>query len=202
MMGKLFVGEADCQNKYYKFIQTKKKYADGKEFPIDEIVEASRPVNLEAENPIDMGGFCVSIYENAFRWVVRGDTLCEVLIPEGEKIYTTGSDNGIYIAQKIILTNPKKVDDEFAMQLYLNSKLPEKSYFLAMTACAICGYIKTALQVCLDKVNSENVEIAITELDDFCKRRMEEKYIENASEIETIKILRNKLLEIKKENPN
>ena len=140
-----------------------------------------------------MGGFCISSYEYIFRWLIRGDTLCEVKIPEDTKIYKTVSDNGIYIADKIILTNPKKIDDDFAMELYRKSTLPEISYFKAMTACAICGYINTALKVCEDKVNKENVYIAISEFEDFCKRRNDEKYINEPLAIESVKILYDRL---------
>ena len=38
-------------------------------------------------------------------------------------------------------------DDNLAMELYKNSNLSEKLYFKAMTACAICGYIKTVSKV-------------------------------------------------------
>ena len=102
----------------------------------------------------------------------------------------------IYIAEKMILTNPRKVDDKFAMELYLNSTLPEISYFKAMTACAICGYINTAMKVCEDKVNKENVDIAITELEDFCTRRGQEKNIDNALANESLKKIYDRLKEI------
>ena len=88
------------------------------------------------------------------------------------------------------------------MELYLNSTLPEISYFKAMTACAICGYINTALKVCEDKVNKENVDIAISELENFCKRREEENYITNILAIESIKMLYDKLKQIKNMNNN
>ena len=71
-----------------------------------------------------------------------------------------------------------------------------------MTACAICGYMNTALKVCEDKVNKDNVDIAITELDEFCKRRNEEKFIEDMSAINSVKILKNKLLDIKGNKKN
>ena len=144
-----------------------------------------------------MGGFCVSTFDYIFRWLIRGDTLCEVIIPENEKIYKTVSENGIYIAEKIILTNPTKIDDDFATELYLKSNLPEVSYFKAMTACAICGYIKTALKVCEDKVNKDNVDTVIIELEEFCKRRNDEKFIEDMSAISSVQILKNRLLNIK-----
>lgn len=197
MLGKLFECEADKNKKYYRVIQTIKEYNDGKRFPIDEVVIATKKVNLNATEPVEMGGFCISTYEYIFRWLIRGDTLCEVKIPEDSKIYKTGSENGIYISDKIILTNPRKIDDNFAMQLYLKSTLPEKSYFKAMTAVAICGYMDTALKVCEDKVNKENVNIAIYELEEFCKRRKQEHMITDPSAIERINILLNKLKDIR-----
>lgn len=145
------------------------------------------------------GVFCVSTYDCVFRWLIRGDTLCEVTIPENEKIYRTTSKNGIYIAEKIILKNPQKINDTFAMKLYLSSKLPEESYFKAMTACAICGYLNTANRVFKDKVNKDNVDFAISEMEEFCKRRAEEKnYIEDYLKIESVKTLYNRLKQVQK----
>lgn len=197
MLGKFFECEADKNIKFYRVIQTVKEYSDGRRFPIDEIVIADKKINFNAEQQIDMGGFCVSTFNYIFRWLIRGDTLCEVIIPENEKIYKTVSENGIYIAEKIILINPTKIDDDFATELYLKSNLPEVSYFKAMTACAICGYIKTALKVCEDKVNKDNVDTAIIELEEFCKRRNDEKFIEDISAISSVQILKNRLLDIK-----
>ena len=197
MLGKFFECEADKNNKYYRVIQTVKEYSDGRRFPINEVVISDQKIDLETTDRTKMGGFCISTYEYIFRWLIRGDTLCEVKIPEDSKIYKTVSENGIYIAEKIILTNPIKIDDNFAMELYLNSTLPEISYFKAMTACAICGYINTALKVCDDKVNKSNVDIAVSELEDFCKRREKENFINDALSIKSIKILHGKLKQIK-----
>ena len=193
MLGEFFECEANKNDKYYRVIQTIKEYSDGRRFPLNEIVVADNKVDLNAIDRTKMGGFCISSYEYIFRWLIRGDTLCEVKIPEDTKIYKTVSDNGIYIADKIILTNPKKIDDDFAMELYRKSTLPEISYFKAMTAYAICGYINTALKVCEDKVNKENVYIAISEFEDFCKRRNDEKYINEPLAIESVKILYDRL---------
>lgn len=81
--------------------------------------------------------------------------------------------------------------------MYLKSNLPEVSYFKAMTACAICDYIKTALKVCEDKVNKDNFDTAIIELENFCTRRNNENFLEDVEAIENVKLLRNHLLEIK-----
>ncbi len=61
------------------------------------------------------------------------------------------------------------------MKLYLQSKLLDIEYFKTMTACAICGYINTAFKVCDDKVNEENIDKAILELERFCQRRKKRK---------------------------
>lgn len=197
MIGKLFECEADKNRKYYRVIQRIKEYKDGKKFPIDEVVLADKKIDLNATESKEMGGFCVSIYNYSFRWLIRGDTLCEVIIPPDSEFYKTVSENQVYVCNKMILTNPKKIDDEFALELYKASTLNEKSYFIAMTACAICGYINTALKVCEDRVNNQNVNNAITEFENFCKRREEEKYIKNPLEIENVNILYNKLKDIK-----
>lgn len=85
MLGKLFECEADKNKKYYRVIQTINEYKDGKKFPIDEVVIADKEIDLNATESIQMGGFCVSTYNYAFRWLIRGDTLCEVIIPEDSK---------------------------------------------------------------------------------------------------------------------
>ena len=95
-----------------------------------------------------------------------------------------------------ICEGPKKIDDNFAMELYKVSTLNEISYFRAMTACAICGYINTALKVFEDKVNIQNISVAIPEFEGFCKRREEEHYGKNILEIESVKIIYNKLKEL------
>ena len=196
MLGKFFECEADKTDKYYRVIQTLKEYPDGRRFPIGKIVTSDKKINLNAQEQNDIGGFCISTYNYIFRWLIRGDTLCKVTIPDKEKIYKTTSKNGIYIAEKIILSEPKKINDDLAKELYMHSKLPKESYFKAMTACAICGYINTAIKVCEDKVNKENVDFAISEFESFCQRRKEEKYIDDFFAIKFVHILYNKLKQI------
>ena len=197
MLGKFFECEADRNKKYYRVIQTIKEYDDGRRFPIDKLVESDNKVDLNATMKSEIGGFCISTYEYIFRWLIRGDTLCEVKIPKDTTIYKTVSENGIYVSEKIILTNPQIINDNFAMKLYEKSKLPEISYFKAMTACAICGYINTALKVCEDKVNKKNVDIAISELENFCLRRKDENYENDFLKENNVKKIYDKLLEIK-----
>ena len=57
----------------------------------------------------------------------------------------------------------------------------------------IKNYEKTAIKVFEDKVTKENINIAINEFEEFCKRREEETLAENVFELETVKNIRNKL---------
>ena len=186
--------ETNNRDIYYKIIQMSSKYRDGRSFPIDEVVIADKKINLNAEVSEEMGGFCISDYDHIFRWIIRGDSLCDVRIPEDTKIYKTGSENGIYIADRIILSNPIKLDDNLVMELYINSKLPEISYFRALAACCIKGYVKTAEKVLQEKINESNKTIALQEFEGFCKRREEEYNIDTFS----LEIVKNILSKLKK----
>lgn len=89
------------------------------------------------------------------------------------------SPHGVFRSNKIILNNPRNVTDEIAMELYLKSELPEKSYFKAMAGCCVRGYINTALKIFEDKVNRKNIESAISEFEDFCKPNEAQYFDEN-----------------------
>ena len=56
-----------------------------------------------------------------------------------------------------------------AMELYYKSNLPEKSYFKAMSGCAVRGYTKTVERIIKDKINKNNIDLALSEVNDFLK---------------------------------
>ena len=62
--------------------------------------------------------------------------------------------------------------------------------------------LKELLKVLEDRVNSENIDAAIAEFEDFCKRKEEENYINNCFEIETVKVVYDKLKNIKMQKNN
>lgn len=184
--------EVDKNLKYYKITQLNTQYRNGKQFNENVVAVSEKEVNLDAKDNTEIGGFCISDYKHIFRWVIRGNYLCEVQIPDDTKIYKAESENGIYVSNKIILVNPIKMSDEVAMKLYLSSELPEISYIRAMAACCIQGYVKTAEKVFQDKINKNNCELAFFEFESFCKRR-EEEYKIKVFEIEHIKLFLNKI---------
>lgn len=123
--------------------------------------------NPKAENGRDFGGFNYASEECILRWLHRGDTLYDVEIPEdAENIKVEGATT-IYRTNKIILKNPRPVDDEMALYFYKISSIPEKSYYKALGAVSNMNYKNTALTILKDKVNKDNIDIVLEEWNDF-----------------------------------
>lgn len=161
------------KEKYLKVMFSNKSKANGigLEYKIGE-VNTAKIWNPKDLDPKKMGGFNFSTESKILRWLVRGDTMYDVIIPEDAEIIDCPNESaphGVFRTNKIIINNPRIITDEMAMELYYKSDLPEKSYFKAMAGCAVRGYINTAKQILKDKVNKSNVEIALIEFMDFCR---------------------------------
>ena len=123
--------------------------------------------NPKATNGKDFGGFNYCSEECILRWLHRGDTIYDVEIPaDAENIRLDGATT-IYRTNKIIISNPRKVDDELALHFYKISKIPEKSYYKALGVVSIMNYKKTAYAIFRDKVNKNNIDIVLEEWNDF-----------------------------------
>ena len=136
------------------------------EYKIGE-VNVANTWNPKAERGREFGGFNYATEDCILRWLHRGDTLYDVEIPkDAENIKLEGATT-IYRCNKIILTNPRKVTDEMAMEFYKKSNIPEKSYYKALGAVALMNYKNTALAILRDKVNKNNIDIVLEEWNDF-----------------------------------
>lgn len=145
------------------------KAGNGFEYKLDEVNETDN-WHPETNDAKDIGGFNFSVEEKILRWLIRGDTLYDVIIPKGTEVYDCGSPSaphGVFRSNKIIITNPRSVTDDMAMRFYRKSILPEKSYYKAMAGCAIRGYMNVAIQIFKDRINEENVNVAFEEFKDF-----------------------------------
>ena len=138
-------------------------------YKIDD-VNISNIWNPKSDDPKEMGGFNFSTESKVFRWLVRGDTIYDVIIPDDAEVINCESEaapNGVFRTNKIIITNPRIVTDELALELYKKSDLPEKSYYKAMAGCAVRGYEKTVYTIINDRVNKDNIEDVLSEVIDF-----------------------------------
>ncbi len=133
-------------------------------------VNIAKTWNKEAKDSKEMGGFNFSTEDKILRWLIRGDTLYDVEIPSDAEVVEVDSvsaPHGVFRTNKIIIKNPKIVTDEIAMELYKKSNLPEKSYYKSLAGCAIRGYKNTCLKIIEDKINKDNIDIVLEEINDF-----------------------------------
>lgn len=187
-------------NKYCKVMFGQTSGANNRlEYKIGE-VNIAEYWNLNEMEPQKMGGFNFSTENKILRWLVRGDVIYDVVIPKDAEVIdctSISAPHGVFRSNKIIICNPRQVTDDMAMELYRKSELPEKSYFKAMAGCAVRGYLSTAIKILEDKVNSDNVEIAISEFEDFIKPKEQEKFSIDSIKSEFIRVLYEKLLKYK-----
>ncbi len=140
-------------------------------YKLDE-VNVAELWNKNASEPKEMGGFNYSTYDMVFRWLVRGDTIYDVEIPNDAEVVCIDSPSapgGVFRTNKIILSIPRIVDDNMALELYKCSKLPEKSYYKALAGCMIRWYRNTCLELINDRINKDNIDLVLSEISDFVK---------------------------------
>ena len=154
-------------SKYVKVMFGKISGADSRlEYKINEFNVASI-WNPNADNPKDMGGFNISTEDKILRWLVRGDIIYDVEIPNDAELVIVDYDNGVYRTNKMLIKNPKIMTDEIAHNFYLKSTLPEKAYYKSLAGCAIRGYRNTCLKIIEDKINKNNIDLVLSEWHDF-----------------------------------
>ena len=153
--------------KYIRLVDGTKSNAADFEFKINE-VNTSKIWNPNTYDPKEMGGFNFSTEEKILRWIHRGDTVYDVEIPPSAEVIDCPSINcphGIFRTNKIIITNPKKLTEEMAMDYYKKSELPENTYFQCIVVMLYKNYINVAKKIIEDKVNKENIENCIKEFE-------------------------------------
>ena len=146
-------------------------HRDNQKFEIGKVITCDTwdPYNTDWDK---RGGFNFTNEECALRWMSRGDTLYEVEIPSDGEIVNVKNDKtpgGIIVANKIILKNPVPISEELLMNFYKKSKLPQTTYFECIGLLASRGYYDIALKIIKDKVNMDNIDLALEEFNSSIK---------------------------------
>jgi hypothetical protein len=138
-------------------------------FKIDEVNIA--PVwNPSANNSVEFGGFNFTNEENVLRWLIRGDTLYDVIIPEDAEVVRVenkNTPNAVWRTNKIIVTNPRKVTDDMCLELFKISNMPLKTYYQVLAILAGKGFYNTCLEIIHTKINNDNIDECINEFLEF-----------------------------------
>lgn len=159
--------------KYVKVVDGKKSNAGDYQYKIDELNIADL-WNPKANSPKEMGGFNFSIEEKILRFIFRGDTIYDVIIPEGTEIIEVEHPNvphGVFRSNKIILTNPRKITEEMVIDIYKKSILPEKTYYQCLVTLLYKNYVNAAIYIINDRINKNNVQSAIAEFENFISNK-------------------------------
>lgn len=180
--------------KYVRVMDGLKSNAGGFEYKLGEVNIANN-WNPSAKNGKDFGGFNYASEECILRWLHRGTYLYDVTIPEDAENIKLEGATVIYRTNKIIISNPRKVDDDMALHFYKISNIPEKSYYKALAAVSVKEYKNTALAILNDKVNKDNIDEVLEDWNDFINHK--EK---NDRKCPTVDLIEKKLYEIKNSN--
>ena len=176
-------------NKYVRVMDGLKSNAGGFEYKIDDVNVANNWNPNETE-PDKVGGFNFGTEDKILRWLHRGDTIYDVVIPKDAEIITVSEEKGVYRSNKIIVTNPRKITDELVLELYKKCTLSDKIIADTLMTLIWRDRIEAAKYIIIDRVNKNNINEILEEFEKYAGE-------ENLA-YEKTKIIHNMLKEIKK----
>ena len=151
--------------KYVRVMDGVKSNAGGFDYKIDEVNIANN-WNPKADNPEEFGGFNFGIEDKIFRWLHRGDTLYDVIIPEDAEVVKVDEEKGVYRSNKIIVTNPRHITDDMVLKLYSINTLSNKVIAQCLLTLIWKNRLEISKYIVNDRVNSNNAKEI---LDEFIK---------------------------------
>lgn len=158
-----------------------RSHTSGYQFQIGDVNVASF-WNPTSDNHKDFGGFYFSTEEKVLRWIHRGDTLYDVELPEDAEwveVNHENDHNGVFITNKIIVTNPRKITDELVIELYKKSSFSEKKYYQCLVTLLYRKYFGAVKYIIKDRINENNINEAIDEFERYISKDTDEFNYDN-----------------------
>ena len=153
-------------NKYVRVMDGLKSNAGGFEYKLDEI-NVTTNWNPKAETPEDFGGFNFGTEDKILRWLHRGDTIYDVIIPSDAEVVLCNEEKGIYRSNKIIVTNPRKITDDIVIDLYKKITLSNKVLAQCLVTLLWKDRKEISKYIINDRVNKNNIDEFLTEFIDY-----------------------------------
>lgn len=179
--------------KYVRVMDKNTSNANGYEFKINEI-NVSDIWNPSENSPEKMGGFNFSTEDKVLRWLHRGDTIYDVVIPKDAEVVELDSPScphGVFRANKIIVQNPREITEDMVIDLYKKSDLPEETYYKCLVILLYRKHISAVKYIINDRINKDNINEAIKEFENYIsdgKKFKHEDLWDDAKEIYDILI--------------
>ena len=169
--------------KYVRVMDGIKSNAGGFEYKLDE-VNIAKLWNPNTMEPDKMGGFNFGTEDKILRWLHRGDTIYDVIIPDDAEVILCDENKGVYRANKIIVSNPRKLTDNLVMDLYKKTTLWNKILADCLVTLIWKDRIEISKYIINDMINKNNVDEFYTEFinysskNDFENDELKAKYKE------------------------
>ena len=163
--------------KFVKVMDGNRSNAGGFEYKLDEIMISDNWNPMETE-PEKMGGFNFGTEDKILRWLHRGNTIYDIIIPDDAEIVLCNEEKGIWRANKIIITNPKIITDEVVIELYKKTTLTNKILAQCLQTLIWKNRIEISKYIIIDRVNKENVDEFINEFETYTKKSEKFNYYE------------------------
>lgn len=163
--------------KYVRVMDENKSNAGGFEYKIGEI-NFSNYWNAKETESKKIGGFNFSTEDKILRWIHRGDTLYDVIIPEDAEVILCDEEKGIFVTNKIKVINPRKLTDEMIIELYKKTTLSNKIIAQCLQILLWKNKMEISKYIIKDRVNNENVDEFIAEFEKYTKKNEKFNYEE------------------------
>ena len=148
--------------KFVRVMDGLKSNAGGFDYKINEVNIAKKwnPTNSDAE---EMGGFNFGTEDKILRWLHRGNTIYDVIIPADAEVILVDEEKGIYRANKIIVTNPRTITDDIFLDLYKKNTLSDKIIAQCLMTLIWKNRLEISKYIIKDRVNLDNVNEILEE---------------------------------------
>ena len=148
--------------KYVRVMDGLKSNAGGFNYKLDE-VNISEKWDTSTSDPEKMGGFNFGTEDKILRWLHRGDTIYDVIVPEEAEVILCDEEKGIYRSNKIIVTNPRTITDELVLELYKKTTLSDKIIAQCLVTLLWKKRKEISKFIINDRVNKDNVDDILNE---------------------------------------
>ena len=148
--------------KFVRVMDGLKSNAGGFNYKLDEI-NISEKWDTSTLDPEKMGGFNFGTEDKILRWLHRGDTIYDVIIPKDAEIILCDKEKGIYRSNKIIVTNPRTITDELILELYKKTTLSDKIIAQCLVTLLWKKRKEISKFIINDRVNKKNIDTILNE---------------------------------------
>lgn len=152
--------------KFVRVMDGLKSNAGGFDYKLDEI-NISEKWDTTTLAPEKMGGFNFGTEDKILRWLHRGDTIYDVIVPEDAEVILCDEEKGIYRSNKIIVTNPRPITDELVLELYKKTTLSDKIIAQCLVTLLWKKRKEISKFIINDRVNKNNIDEIIKEFTSY-----------------------------------